>query len=200
MPSAHEHLEHAEHAKHAASENRKIALVIAVLALFLSFSETLGKGAQTEAIDASVKSSDTWAFYQAKDIRRTVLNSSADQTALLTANTTDPAVKAAIEKQIAGWRQTAARYDSDPKTGEGRKELAERARDQEEERDLDLAKYHHYEISSAAFQVGIVLASAAVITGIVALAWFGGALGLVGVALLMLGLYAPHAVPLLSAV
>jgi hypothetical protein len=200
MPSAHEHLEHAEHAKHAASENRKIALVIAVLALFLSFSETLGKGAQTEAIDASVKSSDTWAFYQAKDIRRTVLNSSADQTALLTANTTDPAVKAAIEKQIAGWRQTAARYDSDPKTGEGRKELAERARDQEEERDLDLAKYHHYEISSAAFQVGIVLASAAVITGIVALAWFGGALGLVGVALLMFGLYAPHAVPLLSAV
>jgi hypothetical protein len=193
-------LEHAEHAKHAASENRKIALVIAVLALFLSFSETLGKGAQTEAIDSSVKSSDTWAFYQAKDIRRTVLNSSADQTALLTANTTDPAVKAAIEKQIAGWRQTAARYDSDPKTGEGRKELAERARNQEEERDLDLAKYHHYEISSAAFQVGIVLASAAVITGIVALAWFGGALGLVGVALLMFGLYAPHAVPLLSAV
>ena len=38
--------------------NRKIALVIAVLALFLSFSETLGKGAQTEAISANVESAN----------------------------------------------------------------------------------------------------------------------------------------------
>jgi hypothetical protein len=166
--------------------------------LFLSFSETLGKSAQTESIDANVKSSDTWAFFQAKDIRRTTLNTAADQTALLTANVTDPTTKAAIDKQIEAWRATAARYESDPKTGEGRKELAERAREQEEERELALAKYHHYELASAAFQVGIVLASAAVITGAVALAWFGGALGLLGLALTGLGLFAPHAVHLIA--
>ena len=45
--SAHENLEHAEHAEHAAHSNKKIALLIAVLALFLAFSETLGKSAQT---------------------------------------------------------------------------------------------------------------------------------------------------------
>jgi hypothetical protein len=97
-------------------------------------------------------------------------------------------------------RQNAARYESDPKTGEGRKELAEHAKAQEEERDLAMAKYHHYEVSSAAFQVGIVLAFAAVITGILALAWFAGVLGLAGLVLLALGLYAPHAVALLSAI
>ena len=134
MPEAHETMEHAEHAEHAAHSNRKIALLIAVLALFLSFSETLGKSAQTEAISANVKSSDTWAFYQAKDIRRTVLNAAADQTALLAAETTDPAAKAAIDKQIDAWRSTVARYESDPKTGEGRKELAERAKAEEEDR------------------------------------------------------------------
>jgi hypothetical protein len=172
--------------------------LIAVLALFLSFSETLGKSAQTEAIDANVKSSDTWAFFQAKDIRRTTLNTAADQTALLTANVADPTAKAAIDKQIEAWRATAARYESDPKTGEGRKELAERAREQEEARELALAKYHHYELGSAAFQVGIVLASAAVITGAVALAWLGGALGILGLGLLALGLFAPHAVHLIA--
>src|ERR1700739_5045386 len=78
MAEATEQMEHAEHAQHA--ENRRIALLIAVLALFLSFSETLGKSAQTEAIDANVKSSDTWAFFQAKDIRRTTLLTAADQT------------------------------------------------------------------------------------------------------------------------
>jgi hypothetical protein len=197
MSDAHEHMEHAEHAEHAANENKKIALLIAILALFLSFSETLGKGAQTEAVDANVKAADTWAFYQAKDIRRTVVTAAADQTALLAAAVADAAAKAAVEKQIAAWRRTASRYESDPKTGEGRKELAQRARTQEEERDLALAKYHHYELASAAFQIGIVLASATVITGIVALAWGAGVLGVIGLALLALGLFAPYAIPLL---
>ncbi|HVU40558.1 MAG: DUF4337 domain-containing protein [Xanthobacteraceae bacterium] len=194
MPDAHEHLEHAEHEQHA--ENKKIALLIAILALFLSFSETLGKSAQTEAIDANVKSSDTWNFFQAKDVRKTTLLAAADQTKLLTAGITDPAAKAAIDKQIDTWRKTAARYESDPKTGTGRKELGEQAKEQEGERDLAMAKYHHYEIASAAFQVGIVLASATVITGIVALAWIAGGLGIIGLALLALGLFAPYAVHL----
>ena len=197
MTDAHEHLEHAEHAEHAAGWSKKIALLIAVLALFLSFSETLGKSAQTEALDANVKSTDLWAFFQAKTIRMTVLQTAASQMSLLAAGVTDPGAKAAVAKQVEAWRQTAARYDSDPQSREGRKELTERARDEENRRDLELAKYHHYELASAAFQVGIVLASATVITGVMALAWFAGALGIAGLALLLLGLFAPHAVALL---
>jgi Domain of unknown function (DUF4337) len=198
MSEIHETIEKAKEGEHGEYFNRRIALLIAVLALFLSFSETLGKSAQTEAIDANVKSSDTWAFFQAKDIRRTTLNAAADQTALLAATTTDPSAKGAIDKQIEAWRATAARYESDPKTGEGRKELAERAKEQEGERDLAMARYHHYELASAAFQIGIVLASAAVITGMVGLAWFGGALGVLGLVLTALGLFAPHAVNLIA--
>jgi len=192
MSDAHEQLEHAEHMQHAAGENKKIAMLIAVLALFLSFSETLGKSAQTEAMDANVKSADTWAFSQAKDIRRTTVLAAADQTVLLTAGVTDPTARATIDKQVDTWRKTAARYESDPSTGEGLKELRARAKEQEEDRDLSLAKYHNYELASAAFQVGIVLASATLITGIVQLAWFSGALGLIGLVMLVLGLFAPN--------
>jgi hypothetical protein len=191
MPEAHEQLEHAEHMQHAAGENKKIAMLIAVLALFLAFSETLGKSAQTEAMDANVKSADTWAFSQAKDIRRTTLLAAADQTTLLTAGVTDPTTKAAIDKQVDTWRKTAARYESDPNTGEGLKELRARAKEQEEDRDIGLAKYHNYELASAAFQVGIVLASATLISGIIQLAWFSGALGAIGLLMLVLGLFAP---------
>jgi hypothetical protein len=191
MSDAHEQLEHAEHMQHAAGENKKIAMLIAVLALFLSFSETLGKSAQTEGMDANVKSADTWAFSQAKDIRRTTVLAAADQTALLTAAVTDPTAKAAADKQIDTWRKTAARYESDPSTGEGLKELRARAKEQEEERDVRLAKYHNYELASAAFQVGIVLASATLISGIIQLAWFSGALGAIGLLMLLLGLFAP---------
>ncbi len=196
MPDAHEQMEQADIAKEVSREDRKIALVIAILALFLSFSETLGKSAQTEAIDANVKSTDTWSFFQAKDTRRTVLNAAADQTTLLAAGLTDPAAKAAVDKQIETWRKTAARYESDPATGEGRKELAARAKAIEEERDLSMAKYHHYELASAAFQVGIVLASASVITGMIALAWLSGLLGVLGIGVLSLGLFVPNLLPL----
>jgi len=196
MPEAQEHLEQAEHAEHAAGWSKKIALLIAVLALFLSFSETLGKSAQTEAISGNVESSNLWAFFQAKTIRMTVLRTAAEGLKLESASASDPAIKGAMDKQIDTWQKTVARYDSEPETGEGRKQLTERAKHTEEQRDLAMARYHHYELASAAFQIGIVLASAAVITSMVALAWFAGALGVAGAVVLAFGLFAPHAVHL----
>ena len=71
--SAQESMEQAENAKEAAGEDKKIALLIAVIALFLALSETLGKGAQTESISKNVEASNLWAFFQAKTIRRTVV-------------------------------------------------------------------------------------------------------------------------------
>jgi hypothetical protein len=196
MSDAHESMEQAESLKEAAREDRKIALVIAILALFLSFSETLGKGAQTEAISADVESANLWSFFQAKTVRMTTVRTAAEELKLTAAGISDPAAKTAAQKQIETWEKTAARYESEPDTKEGRKELAERAKEEQERRDNSLAKYHHYEIASAAFQIGIVLCSAAVITGIVALVWFAGILGTAGVAVLALGLHAPHLLPL----
>ena len=190
--SAHESMEHAEHAEHASGENKKIALLIAVIALCLALSETLGKGAQTEAISKNVEASNLWAFFQAKSIRRTVVQTASDQGKLALGSSGDDATKAALQKQIDDWTKTAARYRSEPETGEGTEQLAERAKHAEEERDLATAKYHHYELASAAFQIGIVLASATIITGLIALAWISGLLTIVGLGMTALGVYAPH--------
>jgi len=198
MSEVAEAIEKAHEGEHAEFFNKRIALVIAILALFLAFAETLAKGAQNEATTKNIQAADLWAFYQAKDIRRTTVSAIADETALLAAGLTDPAAKASVDKQVETWRTAAERYESDPKAGNGRKQLEEKAKDAEAERDLSLAKYHHYELAGAAFQVGIVLASAAVITGMMSLVWFGGALGVVGLALMALGLYAPGAVPLIA--
>jgi hypothetical protein len=194
--SAHENLEHAEHAQHASGSSKKIALLISVLALFLAFSETLGKSAQTSAISYNVAANDLWAFYQAKHIRQTILSVAGEQIQIEVDRTTDPAVKARLAKTVADWKKTAARYNSDPVGKEGRKELAEKAKEAEHKRDLTMARYHHYEVASAAFQIGIVLASAEVITAIVALGWFAGLLGIAGLGFTAIGLWAPHAVHL----
>ena len=190
--SATETLEQADKAKEASGENRKIALLIAVIALFLALSETLGKGAQTEAISKNVESSNLWAFFQAKSIRRTVVQTASDAARLSLGTIGDDAAKAALQKQIDDWQKTAARYRSEPETGEGTEQLAERAKHAEEERDLAEAKYHHFELASAAFQIGIVLASGTIITGIMALAWISGLLTLAGIAMTALGIFVPH--------
>ncbi|MBY0381136.1 MAG: DUF4337 domain-containing protein [Xanthobacteraceae bacterium] len=194
--SAHESMEHAEHAEHASGENRKIALLIAIIALCLALSETLGKGAQTESISKNVEASNLWAFFQAKSVRRTVVQTAAEQLKVTSGLITDDAVKAAATKQLDDWQKTAARYRSEPETGEGTEQLAEKAKHAEEERNLAAAKYHHFEIASAAFQIAIVLASATIITGILALAWISGGLALAGIAFTAIGLFAPHAVHL----
>ena len=166
---AHESMEHAEHAEHASGSNKKIALLIAVLALFLAISETLGKASQTESISKNVEAANLWAFFQAKSIRRTVVVTAAEQGKLTLAEASE-AQKPAVQKQIDDWTKTAARYRSEPETGEGTEQLAAKAKQAEHARDDATAKYHHFELASAAFQIGIVLASATIITGMFALA------------------------------
>ena len=160
--------------------NKKVALLIAIIALCLAFSETLGKSAQTSAISYNVEAANLWAFYQAKTIRQTALQVVTEVLKLeqMRGGEQADALKKTISERIDNWTKTAARYESEAK------------------RDTSLERYHHYEVASAAFQIGIVLASATVITGMVLLTWLAGGLALIGVAFLGIGLFAPHAVHL----
>lgn len=182
------------------SQNKKVALLIAVIALCLAFSETLGKSAQTSALNYQIEASNLWNFFQAKNIRRTntIVASEAMKTDLATA--TDESRKAILSKQIAEWDKSSARYRSEPEAGggkgEGTVELARRAVEEQKKRDDALAKYHHYEVASAAFQIAIVLASATVITGMLILSYISVGLAILGIGFVAIGLFAPHLVHL----
>jgi Domain of unknown function (DUF4337) len=192
--SAHEAHERAEHAEEAGHHNKGVALVISVLALFLAFSETLGKSAQTAALSDTVKASDTWAFYQARNVRQTTVLAAKERLELDLATITDPAAKAAATKKIEDWDKRIQRWESDPGRGEGMKELRDKATALEKKRDHQLEQYHNYEIASAILQIGIVLASAAIITSMPILAWISGLLGIVGLAFMLFGYFAPELV------
>src|SRR4051812_9236976 len=170
-------------------DNKRIALLISLLALVLAFSETLGKSAQTAGLAYNIEASNLWAFFQAKTIRQTVLRTAAEEVEAGGASE-------AQKKQAAKWKDTAQRYQSEPETGEGREQLAARANEAEKKRDRSMAAYHHYEVASAAVQIAIVLASASIIAEIVALAWVGAALGVAGVVFCVIGFFFPTAVHL----
>ena len=82
---------------HVDPSNKKIALIIAVLALFLAISETLSKAYQTEVITKQVEASNLWAFFQAKSIRKTGTEL-ALQTAQISAHAEEPKTAEQIKK------------------------------------------------------------------------------------------------------
>jgi hypothetical protein len=188
------------HADENLSRNKKVALLIAVIALFLAFSETMGKSAQTNALNHQIEASNLWNFFQAKNIRRTLTLVAGEEMKVHTTGNVEEPRKAAMTKQIDEWTKTAARYRSEPEAGggkgEGTVELSRRALEEQAKRDIWLAKYHHYEVASAAFQIGIVLASATVITGMIVLSYLSVGLALLGLGFMAIGLFAPHAVHL----
>jgi hypothetical protein len=182
MPGEHGHIEHVE--------DKRIALLIAVLALALALIETGAKSAQTEAISRNVQSSDIWAFYQARVIRQTVVKTAMEQ-AELTRPTAAPAAQPVIDAQVKTWRDTTARWEDDPKGGDGRKQLAERAKTAEAEHEKAMSRYHLYEYGAALLQVAIVIASASIVTSVSLLGVGSVLLGVAGIALGVLGFAAP---------
>jgi uncharacterized protein DUF4337 len=205
----HEHGGGGHGAKPAENHNKKIALLIAVIALFLAFSETLGKSAQTAALSYNVEASNLWAFYQAKTIRQTTLQATTEllkfELSKIDGGSSNDGLKKAMSERIDNWARTTARYESEPMDrpvphdvnlnppyGEGRRELSALALAAQAKRDTAMERYHQYEIASAAYQIGIVLASSAVITGMLALAYAAAGLGVIGLIFTALGLLAPH--------
>jgi hypothetical protein len=162
------------------SEAKLIGLLISVLALFLAVSEMLGKSAQTHGLALNIEASDTWNFYQAKTIRQTVLRATLESAKIAT-----PTPSPEIQKQFSAWQANIDRLESEPEKGEGRKELLVKAKEVEKHRDEAFEKYHAFETSSLIIQLGIVLASVALLSSAMVFAYAAGALGLLGFAVLV---------------
>ena len=175
---------------HVDGSNKKIALLVAVLAALLAVSEMGGKSSQTNSLASHIDASNLWSFFQGKTIRQTMLRTAAEEVEATYKDGPTP-MPPALKAQADRWRQTAQRYDTEPETGEGRKELAARAKAKEEHRDRSLAAYHMFEYGSACFQLAIVLAGAAALTSVIWLTFLSAGLGALGLGFTVLAFVAP---------
>ncbi len=167
------------------SFRKRVAVFVGVLAMLLAIVEVGGENAGKEMVFNNVQAANTWAFYQAKTIRRTSTQiAAADMEALMLAVPGMPdEAKAEIRKRAERYKADAARYESEPDTGEGRKELFKKARDFEAARNDAIARDPYFDLSKAFFQIAIVLASVAIVATSPPLAAFAALLG--GVATLL---------------
>lgn len=175
---AREHLEHAaREAEHGgqsdATEVRRthlLAMLVAILAAALALAEIEVRGTQTEAIHRAVTVSDSWNWYQARAMKMAVVDNTIT---VLDALPQSPG----SARTIAQLRAREVQLASDPKRGNGRKELLARALDLEKSRDHATHRMHLFELSAAGLQIALVLASASAITRRNMLAFAAIALG-----------------------
>jgi hypothetical protein len=174
------------------SNDKKVALIIAILALFLALAEAGAKNAEHRSIEKNIESSDLFNFYQAKKVRSTIAETAAQAFEVERVAATDPKAQQALEKQIGDWKAVVARFEKDPKKPEDSLEaIQERAVAAAEARELSNRRLEHFEYASGALQIAIVLASASIITGMIVLVWLASGLGLIGAVLMAFGYFAP---------
>lgn len=177
------------------SNNKRVAILIAILAALLAITEMGAKNAATHYTSKQIEAANLWSFYQAKTIRLTTVRVPAEAMQAIGPEAFGDRSEN-VSQQIKRWRETGDRYESEPSTGEGRKELSAKARETEHERDRALSRLHLFEVASAGFQIAIVLASASVITGALLLVFCAGGLGTAALLLSLIGWFAPTLVHL----
>src|SRR5436190_21917766 len=101
VAEVHEAEETSEEASRTRFRNRA-ALLIAIIAAVLAIGGLGGGNATDDMIANNIKASDTWAFYQAKNVRQTVLEVAVTELESDLADTgLTPEHRARIERQLA---------------------------------------------------------------------------------------------------
>ncbi|CAB4221045.1 Protein of unknown function DUF4337 [uncultured Caudovirales phage] len=130
----------------------KAGLVIVFMALFLAGNTYLANNFSSTAQTNLLKASNTYGFYQSKSIKQSIAEGQLED-----------AKDKKDKERIAKLEAKIARYETDPKTGEGKKELLEKARAQDDARDEARLHTPWLTFSGMLFQLAIVLLSAAIL-------------------------------------
>jgi hypothetical protein len=185
--------DHSEPHRHAGPRRdwfrRLTAIYVGIAAMLLAIAALGGGDATKEMLSANIHASDTYAFYQSKFIRQVHYQTAAEQLELLAAGA--PALSAEHTAKVAElvkrYRDTAARYESEPATGDGKKELLAKAKEWEAKRDHAAAQTPNFEFAEALLQIAIVLGSVAIVASSAWLLGVSGTLAFGGLLLTLNG-------------
>mgnify|MGYP003335779428 CR=1 FL=1 len=130
----------------------KAGWVITILAALLAINTLMGGSNSSKVLNNTIEANNTWAFYQAKSIKQTLAEQSLDDAVARKDTAKIEKLKAKIE-----------RYESEPASGEGKKELMAKARKLEADRAVAKSRSPWYTYAGSLFQIAIVLLTASIL-------------------------------------
>jgi hypothetical protein len=156
----------------------KAGWVITLIALLLSINTYLANGMSSTILSNTIKANDTWSFYQAKSIKQSIAEGQLED-----------AIERKDNKKITELKAKIARYESEPATGEGKKELLTKAKSLEESRD-ELRKHTPWlTFAGTSYQFAIVLLSASILAVSMPMFYSSLVMSLVGALLMSQGIW-----------
>ena len=156
----------------------KAGWVITVVAALLAVNTYIANGISSGILTNTIRANDTWNFYQSKSIKQTIAE-----------NARDDAAARKDTKKVAELTAKIDRYETDPVSGEGKRELMARARALEADRDE--AKLHSpwLTFAGSALQLSIVLLSASILAVSMGMFYSSIVVGLIGAILMSQGIW-----------
>lgn len=183
---------HEGHSTEADATFRKLTgIYLGIVAMLLAITALGGAHATKTIINANIQASDTYGFYQARNIRQTAYQIAAEQleTELLVQPAMPDAAREKIERIIKRYRDRVERYESDPPTGEGKKELLAKAKALEARRDHASEQDPNFDYAEALFQIAIVLGSVSIVAASRPLVNLSGVLTILATLLMINGYF-----------
>jgi len=156
----------------------KAGWLITVLAALLAINTYISSGNSSKVLNNTIGANNTWAFYQAKSVKQTLAEMARDD--------------AIDRKQFEKADKLTAkidRYESEPETGEGKKELMEKAKGLEAERDQIRKSGPWMTFAGSAFQIAIVLLTASILAVSMSLYFASIAVGTLAALLMSQGIW-----------
>jgi hypothetical protein len=152
--------------------------IITFLAAFLAITSLLDGGNSSQILENTIEANNVWSFYQAKSIKQSLAEISYDN-----------AIRAGDKRKAEVMKAKMERYESEPSTGEGKKELMAKARSIEAERAVAELRSPWYTYSNAFYQIAIVILAASMLILSKRMYWIGIVLGTFAILLMTQGAF-----------
>jgi hypothetical protein len=187
----HAHHEHAHSADADANFRKLTGIYLGIVAMLLAITALGGSNATKTMLNSNIQASDLYAYYQAKNIRQTAYQLTAEQldSELLATPDIPEAARAKIQDRIQRYRERVDRYESDPAAGDGKKELLAKAKEWEARRDHAAERDPNFDFAAALFQIAIVLGSVSIVAASRSLLKLSAVLAAAGTLLMINGYF-----------
>jgi hypothetical protein len=145
------HTHHGEHGENPLI--LPVSLTMSILAVLVAVATLFGHRAHTEELLLQAQATDQWAFYQAKNIRLHEMQVMVDQLGVFTVQDREK-----TELLREKYQKEVQRYSSDKDA------ISEKAKEQENERDLLRAKADRFDAGEGILEIALVICSLTLLT------------------------------------
>jgi len=165
------------------------SITITIFAALLAITSWLGGQVSGKIMADNIELGDIWSFYQAKSIKQNMYQLNLDDLKIEIAETSDVTLKSKMQVRADNYQKYIDVLESDPKSGEGKKEILAKGRALEADRDSAKKRSPFFGMAGTIIQIAIIFSTTAILAVSMALWYSSIGVGIIGLIVLADGIW-----------